>query len=419
MNSKTRCNLRAGVALALLGMLSTACWDHEAYPPDKFGDDMCKIVNNYRAQVGSTCNSFPTQAQRAQCLAQTNPHLYALTQQKLTAVIAYANCAEAQLEASQKIASEALKALITAAGMFGGNLALPGVGQFQSKIKGQGGGDDNGFEVLLDPGSAVCMKTNYSNKLIGPLDVAGKFAVDLLSTSAGGYEGAVTLVDMTVSHTSGLNWKVTQFDDPYNTFDLAPAVGGFHTGEFHAVLEIQGRGIHQVLGIKLPLRVPSDLSQWDLTTGPQMIPAEQVFPVVSAVNYDLGPGCVSSSGYAPYTSPASIPRIGDELIIRLFGAQPGSTAFFAFGDSSPFFGGLLLPYPLGGLGAPGCSLRVNPMYVQSVQTSATGEAEWRWKIPVNSNLVGLEARVQWLTTDPVNALGLVVSNAQKLWVYGQ
>jgi hypothetical protein len=96
-------------------------------------------------------------------------------------------------------------------------------------------------------------------------------------------------------------------------------------------------------------------------------------------------------------------------------AVPG-LAFLVFGLSASSWNGNSLPFPLAGLGAPGCFVHASPDGALLLVASA-GTATLSIPIPGDLALLGTVLHHQALALDPAaNALGGTVSNGARLVV---
>ncbi len=81
------------------------------------------------------------------------------------------------------------------------------------------------------------------------------------------------------------------------------------------------------------------------------------------------------------------------------------------GFSKTKWGTLTLPFPLAGLGMPGCTLYVSPIVSFPFIVSG-GQGVWTLRLPSDPTLVGLSFFNQALVLDAqANPAGAVVSNA--------
>ena len=121
----------------------------------------------------------------------------------------------------------------------------------------------------------------------------------------------------------------------------------------------------------------------------------------SAGFYPEGMGCPGSGGTIPLLRAGAkgLPRLGAAFEMRIDLVPPGGTPVLLVGPDRKSWGGVPLPFDMGLLGYPGCSLYVAPFfYLATVQkgTSATASLA----IPANPLLVGGTFRTQCLTVVP-------------------
>jgi hypothetical protein len=124
---------------------------------------------------------------------------------------------------------------------------------------------------------------------------------------------------------------------------------------------------------------------------------------------------VSCTGGAQFASPelgnTGVPEIGGSYTLTLAKALANAPVVLVSGFSDQLFGGVPLPLPLPG--APGCNLLVAADVAFIQFASPTGTSSFTIAVPASIGLIGTELFHQWAVFDPVNALGLVVSNAGK------
>lgn len=114
------------------------------------------------------------------------------------------------------------------------------------------------------------------------------------------------------------------------------------------------------------------------------------------------------------------PMIGDQFRIRANQCAPRAWVALALGLSRTQAGGTSLPFSLGGLGAPGCDVLVDPADVLFVAASAAGAMNHQYDIPNDIYLLRMHLYSQAFVVDPVaNALGLAVSNGGDGYVGNQ
>jgi hypothetical protein len=115
-----------------------------------------------------------------------------------------------------------------------------------------------------------------------------------------------------------------------------------------------------------------------------------------------GQGC-GPPGQEPRIAATGRPFPGSlDFVVRLGGGPPSSPALLLLG---------LAPgaVPLDALGLAGCTLLVAPLDALAHQTSPSGTAGLRLRIPPDPNLVGQRLYLQWAM--PTRPLGLWLSNA--------
>ena len=131
----------------------------------------------------------------------------------------------------------------------------------------------------------------------------------------------------------------------------------------------------------------------------------------------LGKGCKSSSGTPLAASaPANTwPSIGKTFSLDLTGAAPSTAAFLLIGRSDVKWGPLNLPFDLGPLGAPGCSLWNDAVTFFAGPVGPQGKASVLLPIPKSPVLVGARLSAGWMNLDfKANALGVTTSSYAKL-----
>jgi hypothetical protein len=123
----------------------------------------------------------------------------------------------------------------------------------------------------------------------------------------------------------------------------------------------------------------------------------------------FGAGCAGSRGVPTLAAATgSTPRIGQTFQANV-GNLPWTGPVFLFvGLSDTTYGPTPLPFNLGGLGAPGCSVLSSGEDL-ALLTNVLGNALWQWTIP---NAPGVSFYNQAFAFDPAaNALGITTSNA--------
>lgn len=122
-------------------------------------------------------------------------------------------------------------------------------------------------------------------------------------------------------------------------------------------------------------------------------------------------------GARPVHSVSGYPELGESLAFRATGVPSGGVSILALGLSNSSSGSASLPLSLGGLGAPGCSLRVDPIHTQlGLAFGTTCAVSIRFAQPA---LLGQRVYSQFLTMAPgANALGLTASNGASVLLGG-
>jgi hypothetical protein len=134
---------------------------------------------------------------------------------------------------------------------------------------------------------------------------------------------------------------------------------------------------------------------WEFTPG----------PVASYAT--LGTPCVGSAGQPTLTANGQVPRSGQNFLLQVSNLPWTAPIFMFLGLSDTAYAGVALPFDLGVLGAPNCSLRISGDQL-SPATNVLGVGLWQLAIP---NLPGVIFFNQAIVFDPqANGLGLVLSN---------
>lgn len=110
------------------------------------------------------------------------------------------------------------------------------------------------------------------------------------------------------------------------------------------------------------------------------------------------------------------PAPGTTLDVLLRDASPVQSAYLALGASRIFWSGLLLPFDLTAIGAPGCSVLASFDLTVPAVTDAAGMASIPLAIPNLSSLVGSSLYLQWASVDAnlTNRLPLAFSDGMEL-----
>jgi serine protease AprX len=110
----------------------------------------------------------------------------------------------------------------------------------------------------------------------------------------------------------------------------------------------------------------------------------------------------------PALSSRGLPQFGASFEVTLASALPATFAVLVSGTSDTSNQGLPLPAALPG--APGCNLLVSAEALDAMLVAGDGTASRAFPVPPNLSLVGLVLFHQWAVLDPINPLGIVMSN---------
>lgn len=111
---------------------------------------------------------------------------------------------------------------------------------------------------------------------------------------------------------------------------------------------------------------------------------------------------------------------GRPLALRVFDAPPqAATVLFLGSIESGQWNGLTIPFDLGVVGAPGCSLSIDVILQRGALADATGVAIHPFTLPDVPGLQGEWIRFQGVALDnQANPLGIVTSQATKVQICG-
>lgn len=121
----------------------------------------------------------------------------------------------------------------------------------------------------------------------------------------------------------------------------------------------------------------------------------------------FGVGCAGSAG-TPRLDATSLPGLGGTFNLQVSGVPASALTFLAWGVS----GRAGLPIP-----GTSCVQRILPPLDTLTGFAANGVATFSLPVPTDPGLVGLIAHFQAAVIDPVNNLGLTVTNAGRAFVY--
>ncbi|MBK8099382.1 MAG: hypothetical protein IPK26_19920 [Planctomycetes bacterium] len=152
-------------------------------------------------------------------------------------------------------------------------------------------------------------------------------------------------------------------------------------------------------------------SVYTYPTAPGMFPMGDTweFTLGAAASYStFGSGCAGSRGVVSLGAQGgSTPRIGQTFDLHIGNLPLTGPAFLFLGISNTNYGPTALPFSLGALGAPTCSILASGDEL-SVLTNVLGTAVWQRTMPAFPGLVFYN---QAFALDPTaNTLGLTASN---------
>ncbi|MHC4816022.1 MAG: hypothetical protein ACYTFN_23400, partial [Planctomycetota bacterium] len=108
------------------------------------------------------------------------------------------------------------------------------------------------------------------------------------------------------------------------------------------------------------------------------------------------------SGAIPKISNTGVPTVGKPFSVDLSLARASSKTLFAIGIKKTSTN-------LAFIGAPGCTLLTDPLFVLGLTTTATGTASVQQTVPNDTALVGVTFYTQFAVADVVNAAQVVFS----------
>jgi choice-of-anchor B domain-containing protein len=119
--------------------------------------------------------------------------------------------------------------------------------------------------------------------------------------------------------------------------------------------------------------------------------------------------CTGGGPLTPSLGNVGTPNLNSVYDVTLAGALPATFAVMITGLSDSIYSGQPLPLPL--IGAPGCSVFASPDVLQLFITDAAGTASAPFSIPGSPGNIGQSLYHQWAVLDPINPLGIIVSDA--------
>jgi hypothetical protein len=111
---------------------------------------------------------------------------------------------------------------------------------------------------------------------------------------------------------------------------------------------------------------------------------------------------------------------GRPWVARVLDAPSGTLTMLGIGTiETGNWNGLVLPYDLAPLGAPGCYLSINLLGTLLSPAQVDGSATYTFAIPNMPTVLGMWMRFQAAALDPAaNALGVITSLGHKVQVCG-
>lgn len=134
--------------------------------------------------------------------------------------------------------------------------------------------------------------------------------------------------------------------------------------------------------------------------------------VIPATVTSFGAGCAGSAGVPSMAVTGGLPWLRERVSVTVNNLAAGSPTVLAFGASNSTWGARSLPYSLGQL-APGCDVLASQEGLLPL-VNAAGVAATSIGIPPNPAVAGVSLYLQGFTLDPVNPLGMTLSNALDL-----
>ncbi|MBK8980064.1 MAG: hypothetical protein IPM29_29545 [Planctomycetes bacterium] len=155
--------------------------------------------------------------------------------------------------------------------------------------------------------------------------------------------------------------------------------------------------------------------------GPQAAGITTRFFYNEAITVQYGTGCAGEGGFVPSaTVSGGLPIPGNgAYTFELRNCSSQRPAVFFIGGSNTTWGSFSLPYALGIIGAPGCSVLAEPLASARLMTvgggPGAGLALFPFPMPANTGYLGAWFYAQWAVLDPNSPNGgLAMSNG--LWL---
>ena len=138
----------------------------------------------------------------------------------------------------------------------------------------------------------------------------------------------------------------------------------------------------------VPAPLPTDFRFFGGGGAGNVFAVDNVRITYAAAYTTFGTGCPGALGTPTLAAaPGSFPTLGGALNVQL-GNLPFGVGLMITGLSNTLFGGAIpLPFPLAGLGYPGCDLLVDPLLIDTVVGPGTS-ATWTFPIPLHPAFAG-------------------------------
>jgi hypothetical protein len=187
------------------------------------------------------------------------------------------------------------------------------------------------------------------------------------------------------------------------------AVDGFAGGSLHPWQDVIG-------GANMPLAGPRLVQFLDLAANVWLAEQHDLAPSLPVVCTAIaerpfvrfGHACGGTTG-APRIGHRGRPLAGVAFQFALRGAEPSGLCWLVLGGNSTWPGVGALPLDAAPLGAPGCSLFVEPVAIVVTVADASGSTTVPAWIPAGWS--GAPVHAQWLCATAANALGICASEA--------
>ncbi len=130
-------------------------------------------------------------------------------------------------------------------------------------------------------------------------------------------------------------------------------------------------------------------------------------------------GTSSYDPRGPLLAPVGVPQLGSTFSVVLHRAPPATAVVLMHGLSDSIWGAGALPYDLGLLGAPGCSVLTSSDWSAPTSVNTAGQARIDYPVPNQAALSGALFYNQFLLVVPqANSLGTLSTNAGRARIGG-